>query len=248
MAKKNITYGLHPVIEALEADQSIDKIFVRKDSTHGRLQEMRRLANDRGVQVQYVPDVKIQRLAGDANHQGVVAVMAAIEYTSLEPTILAIQEKGEVPFFVMLDGITDVRNFGAIARTAECMGAHAVIIAVHGSAAANADAVKVSAGALHHLPVCRENNLIDSIMLMQAYGIKSIGCTEKAGETIFEQSFVEPVCIVMGSEENGISNSMLKRLDVLAKIPMAGNVSSLNVSVAAGITMGEAVRQRAEGK
>ncbi|MEM6348464.1 MAG: 23S rRNA (guanosine(2251)-2'-O)-methyltransferase RlmB [Bacteroidota bacterium] len=244
MAKKNITYGLHPVIEALEADQSIDKIFVRKDSTHGRLQEMRRLANAKGVQVQYVPDVKIQRLAGDANHQGVVAVMAAIEYVSLEPIILELQEKGETPFFVMLDGVTDVRNFGAIARTAECMGAHAIIIPVHGSAAANADAVKVSAGALHHLPVCRENNLVDSLMLMQAYGIKSLGCTEKASDTIFEQDFSEPICIVMGSEENGISKSMLKRLDILAKIPMTGNVSSLNVSVAAGMVIAEAVRQR----
>ncbi len=244
MAKKNITYGLHPVIEALEADQSIDKIFVRKDSTHGRLQEMRRLANAKGVQVQHVPDVKIQRLAGDANHQGVVAVMAAIEYVSLEPIILELQEKGETPFFVMLDGVTDVRNFGAIARTAECMGAHAIIIPVHGSAAANADAVKVSAGALHHLPVCRENNLVDSLMLMQAYGIKSLGCTEKASDTIFEQDFTEPICIVMGSEENGISKSMLKRLDILAKIPMTGNVSSLNVSVAAGMVIAEAVRQR----
>ncbi|MEL6592985.1 MAG: 23S rRNA (guanosine(2251)-2'-O)-methyltransferase RlmB [Bacteroidota bacterium] len=244
MAKRNLTYGLHPVIEALEAGQSIEKIFVRKDSTHGRLQELRRLASQAGVQVQYVPDAKIKRLAGEGNHQGVVAMMSAITYADLEPIVLDLQEKEVVPLFVMLDGVTDVRNFGAIVRTAECMGAHAVIVSAHGSAAANADAVKVSAGALHHLPICRVHNLVDSLMLLSAYGIASLGCTEKAGETIFEQNLSGPLCIVMGSEDNGISKSMLKRIDTLAKIPMTGNVSSLNVSVAAGMAIAEAVRQR----
>jgi 23S rRNA (guanosine2251-2'-O)-methyltransferase len=242
--KSNLTYGIHPIIEAIEAGQGIDKIFVRKGSTHGRLQELQRVARHNGIPVQMVPDAKIQRLAGEANHQGVVAIMAKIEYQSLEEIILQLQEKEETPLLVMLDGVTDVRNFGAIARTAECMGAHAIVIPSQGSAAANADAIKVSAGALHHLPVCREKLLLDSLLLLQSYGIRTVGCTEKASESIYEQDFTVPTCLIMGSEEKGISKPILKRVDVLARIPLQGQVESLNVSVAAGMVMAEAMRQR----
>ncbi len=246
MEKNNNTliYGVHPIIEAMEAGQAVDKIFLRQGSTHGRLQELEQMARKTGVPVQVVPDAKIQRLAGDANHQGVVAILASIEYQELEAILLDLQERGEVPLLVMLDGVTDVRNFGAIARTAECMGAHAIIIPIQGSAGANADAIKVSAGALHHLPVCREKLLLDSLLMLQSYGVRTIGCTEKARETIYEQDLTEGICIIMGSEEKGLSTSILKRADVLAKIPLKGQVESLNVSVAAGMVLSEVARQR----
>lgn len=242
--KNTLTYGVHPVIEALEAGQGVDKIFVRKGSSHGRLRELQQLARKNGVPVQMVPDAKIQRLAGEAQTQGVVAIMAAIEYQELEPILLRLQEEGTPPLLIMLDGVTDVRNFGAIARTAECMGAHAVIIPIQGSAAANADAIKTSAGALHHLPVCREKLLLDSLLMLRSYDIKTVACTEKAGESIYDQELTEGLCLIMGSEEKGISNPILKRADVLAKIPLQGQVESLNVSVAAGMVMSEVARQR----
>ncbi|MCL4136772.1 UNVERIFIED_CONTAM: hypothetical protein GTU68_057615 [Idotea baltica] len=191
-----------------------------------------------------VPEVRLEKLAPNANHQGVIGILSAITYQPLEEVILSVIGKGEIPFFMALDGVTDVRNFGAIARTAECMGAHALIIPAHGSAAVNADAVKTSAGALHHLPVCREAHLVDSLMLLQAYDIKSVACTEKASDTIHQVDLKTPSCLIMGSEEKGISSSILKRADHLVRIPMYGKVGSLNVSVAAGMIMAEAVRQR----
>lgn len=242
--KRNIIYGVHPVIEAIEAGSPVDKIMVRKGNNHGRIGEMRNLARDKNIPFQVVPEEKIQRMVPDGIHQGVVAFIAAISYQPLEEIIITVTDRGETPFFIMLDGVTDVRNFGAIARTAECLGAHAVIVPTQGAAAGNADAIKVSAGALHHLPVCRVNNLVDAMLMLEAYGIETLACTEKSEQHIFGTDLTGPLCVIMGAEDKGISNPILKRATWLAGIPMKGKVSSLNVSVAAGILMAEVFRQR----
>ena len=242
--RKNVIYGVHPVIEAMQAGRSLDKIMIRKGVNKDRIQDLLSMSRDHKVPVQSVPEATINRICPNVNHQGIVAFFAEVAYQPLEEIIIAINERGETPLLVLLDGITDVRNFGAIARSAECMGAHAIVVPMSGTAPTNADAVKVSAGALHHIPVCREGNLVDSILMLQAYGIRTIACTEKAESTIFEEDLTEPVCLIMGSEEKGISNQILRRADQLSKIPMIGKVSSLNVSVAAGMILSEARRQR----
>ncbi|MEZ4828346.1 MAG: 23S rRNA (guanosine(2251)-2'-O)-methyltransferase RlmB [Bacteroidia bacterium] len=241
----HLVYGFHSVAEALEAGKPVDKILLRQGNNHGRVGEIRNRAKTLNIPLQMVPEAAFDRICPKgSNHQGVAAFISAVEYQPLEETIMAIQDQGETPLLMMLDGVTDVRNFGAIARTAECMGIHAIIVPAQGAAALNADAVKVSAGALHHLPVCRVGNLVDAVLLMQAYGITTIACTEKAEDSIYQADFTGPACIVMGAEDKGISPPLLKRADALTQIPMYGKVSSLNVSVAAGIIMAEARRQR----
>lgn len=241
---KQLVYGMHPVLEALSAGKSVEKIWLRQGLESDRIASIREGAKDKDVPIQFVPEVRLQRFVPNGNHQGVVAMLSAVSYQQLEDIILRVQEDGEKPLFVMLDGVKDVRNFGAIVRTAECMGAHAIIVPSQGSAAANADAVKVSAGALNYLPVCREGNLMDSLLLLQSYEIKTYGCTEKASDTLYGGTFDEPCCLVFGSEEKGMSKQILKRVDHLIGIPLQGKISSLNVSVAVGMVLSEALRQR----
>ena len=244
---ENLIYGVYPVVEALEAGRSLEKVMISRAGNHERIRDIRSGAKTAGVPVQVVPDETLQRLCPDANHQGVVALAAAISYSPLEETLLRVIDTGAMPFFILLDGITDVRNFGAIARTAECLGAHALIVPDKGAAAGNADAVKVSAGALNHLPVCRVPNLIDALLVLQAYGVQTLALTEKANESIYETDLNGPRCLILGSEETGVSPALLRRVDVLVNIPMRGHIASLNVSVAAGIAMAEVVRQRSQG-
>lgn len=244
---ENLIYGVYPVIEALEAGRSLEKVMISRSGAHDRIRDIRAGAQAAAVPVQMVPDETLQRLCPEVNHQGVVAVAAAIPYYALEEILLQVIDTGEAPFFVLLDGITDVRNFGAIARTAECMGAHALIIPDKGAAAGNADAVKVSAGALNHLPVCRVTNLVDALLVLQAYGVQTMALTEKARDSVYESDLSGPCCLILGSEESGISSTLLKRADALVQIPLSGQVASLNVSVAAGIAMAEIIRQRAKG-
>jgi 23S rRNA (guanosine2251-2'-O)-methyltransferase len=243
-SRKNLVYGVHPIVEAIQAGRSLDKIMIRKGVNKDRIRDLLNLSQDLSIPVQSVPEVTINRLCPNVNHQGIIAFISEVVYQSLENIILKVTEKGQVPLFLLLDGITDVRNFGAIARSAECMGANAIIMPMSGAAPTNADAVKVSAGALHHLDVCREKNLVDSILMLQSYGITTIACTEKAGEHIYAADLTGPTCLIMGSEEKGISSTILKRADQLAKIPLVGQVSSLNVSVATGMILSEASRQR----
>ncbi|MEL6190590.1 MAG: 23S rRNA (guanosine(2251)-2'-O)-methyltransferase RlmB [Bacteroidota bacterium] len=240
-----IIYGIHPVLEALKTDASIEKLFYKKEGNlHERLKDIRALANEKNIPIQYIPEFKLKDMSRDTNHQGVVAQLSAITYKPLEQTILQIKEQKENPVFLMLDGITDVRNFGAIARTAECMGIDAIIVPSQGSAAANGTAVKVSAGALYHIPICRTNHLVDAIMLMQAYGIQSVAVSEKAEMSLYELEVDKALCLIMGAEDKGVSKQVLKRTDQKIRIPMYGKVESLNVSVAAGIVMSEVVRRR----
>ena len=246
--KSHYIYGVHPVNEAMEASKSIEKIWVSRDeSMGGKMGEIRRKAQDLQIPLQFVPDIKLEKLVGrEAQHQGVVAMLSPIQYQDLETLILSSQEANSASMFVILDEITDVRNLGAIARTAECMGASGLVVPMKGGASLNADAMKSSAGALYHLPIIRVPNLIDAILMFQSYEIKVLAVTEKAQNSIYEQELRRPLALVMGSESKGISPSILKRIPSWVKIPMKGKIESLNVSVAAGIAMSEIIRQREE--
>jgi 23S rRNA (guanosine2251-2'-O)-methyltransferase len=202
-----------------------------------------KLAKEREIEVSVVPTQKLQRITRK-NHQGVIAIISPITYEKIENIIPILFERGKTPLLLLLDRVTDVRNFGAICRSAECFGAQAIIVPSRGGALVTPDAVKTSAGALLKISICKEQNLKDTIEFLKQSGIKIIGCSEKGEKNLAEISFTEPCCIIMGSEEDGISPEYLKRCDELVKIPMTGTTESLNVSVSAGVILYEAVRQR----
>jgi 23S rRNA (guanosine2251-2'-O)-methyltransferase len=238
--EKELVFGLQPLVEALRAGKEIDKIMIYREQNFAEIQQ---LANEREIPVQRVPMEKLNQITRK-NHQGVIAFMSAIRYVSLHNVLTGIFEKGEIPLLLLLDRITDVRNFGAIARTAECMGVHALVVPMRGAAQINSDALKTSSGALSHIPVCRENNLIDSVQYLQDSGVQVIVCTEKAAQILTNVDFTTPTAIIMGSEEDGVSSDLIRRANMAIKIPMTGKVASLNVSVAAGMVIYEAARQR----
>jgi 23S rRNA (guanosine2251-2'-O)-methyltransferase len=242
--KSSHIYGIHSLIEALRAGRQIEKIFFLKNSQNERLKELKEIAEKKRVPLQAVPMERLDQLEPTGKHQNAIAVVAEVVYQDFEEVLLATREAEAVPLFILLDGITDVRNIGAIARTAECMGAHGLILPVSGSGSLNADAVKVSAGALHHLPICRVTTGVDAVQLAQAYGLSVICFTEKSKQTIFEADFRIPICIVLGSEEKGISPAILKSANQRLRIPMEGKIASLNVSVSAGMALYETLRQR----
>ncbi len=241
---EDIIYGIHPVREAIDAGRPVEKLLIRQDMAPERMGEWRRLAKEIDIPMQMVPEIKLRKLSNNGNHQGVVAMLSAAAYHDLETTLLRLQEEGKTPMLVMLDGVTDVRNFGAIARSAECLGAQAVILPSTGAATLSSDAVRASAGALHHLPVVRVQDLVDAVLIMQAYGIRTVGLSEKGQATLWEVDLKVPTCLAMGSEEKGLSPRLLRRVEELVNIPLKGQVGSLNVSVAAGIALAEAARQR----
>ncbi len=236
-------FGIHAVLEALKSGKTIDKIQINRELRSEALTEIRQLAKARKIQVQPVPLNKINRITRK-NHQGVIALMSPIEFYSIENILPEIFERGEVPFIILLDGVTDVRNFGAIVRTAECVGVHAIVIPEKGAARVNADAMKTSAGALNRVPICKAKVLPGVVKYLQMSGLTVVGITEKGSDSIYTPDFQKPTALVMGSEETGISNQILKRADFLCRIPMLGEIASLNVSVAAGIGMYEVLRQR----
>jgi 23S rRNA (guanosine2251-2'-O)-methyltransferase len=240
---KDTIFGIHAVIEALKAKQSIDKIQINRELKADVTAEIRKLAKEQNVNVQAVPLEKINRITRK-NHQGVIALMSPIEFHKIEDLLPGLFEQGKAPFIMVLDGLTDVRNFGALVRTAECVGVDAIVIPDKGSARVNSDAMKTSGGALTRVPICKVGILPGVVKFLQMSGLKVVGITEKAEESVFDQDFTEPLALVMGSEETGISNQILKRADHLAKIPMKGKIASLNVSVAAGVSMYEVLRQR----
>lgn len=244
MKQNKLIYGTHSLLEALEAGKEIDKIFIRRGLKTEETQRITAIARERIIPVQSVPIEKLDRLTS-RNHQGVLAFLAEIEYTSLEQLIPMIYEEGRMPFFVILDGITDVRNFGAIARTAECAGVDAIIIPDRGSVSVTGDAIKTSSGALHRLPVCRVSAISQTIRTLQANGIKVVTASEKASKVYTEETLTPPIAIVMGNEEIGPSEETIRLSDTLARIPQVGTIGSLNVSVAAGIMLYEVVRQTA---
>lgn len=243
MESNDYIYGIRAVIEAIEAGKEIDKVFVKKDLGGELASELLGLIRSRGIVAQRVPVERINRITR-RNHQGVVAMLSAVEYQSLEQIVPMLFEDGRLPFIVLLDGITDVRNFGAIARTCECAGADAIVIPRHGSVSVGADAVKTSAGALHRIPVCRENGIAPAVRYLRDSGFTVIAASEKSDINYTCVDMTCPVAIVMGAEDTGISPAVIRQCDHLVSIPMMGHIGSLNVSVAAGIMTYEVVRQR----
>jgi 23S rRNA (guanosine2251-2'-O)-methyltransferase len=238
-------YGTRAVIEAIRAGKQIEKILVQTGLNNDLIRELASAAREKNLPITYVPIEKLNRLYSNAkNHQGVICVLSAITYSSLNDLIDFAYSEGREPFFIILDRITDVRNFGAIARTAECAGVEGIIIGDKGNAPITSDAMKTSAGALNHLPVCREPDLKKSIQFLRDNGVMIVACTEKAEKNIYDVKFDRPVALIMGSEEDGISDDLLKESDELVKIPIKGKIESLNVSVATGIAIYEVVRQK----
>lgn len=205
--------------------------------------ELKKLLTDREIPWQEVPIEKIHRITRN-NHQDVVCFISPVSYASLSNIIPGIFEKGETPFILILDRITDVRNFGAIARSAECAGVHAIVIPYRGAAQITADAIKTSAGALNSIPVCRENNFRDTFAFLRQSGLRLIATTEKGKQNYYNADLKGPLAIIMGSEEDGVSEDVLRTADDLVMVPLLGKISSLNVSVASGIILYEVIRQR----
>lgn len=243
MERNEYIFGIRAVIEAIEAGKDIDKIFIKKDLQGELIDELFDLVRHHHIVTQRVPVERINRITRK-NHQGVVAILSAITYHRLDSVIPQLYEEGLLPLIVVLDGITDVRNFGAIARTCECVGANAIVIPEHGSVSVNADAVKTSAGALLHIPVCRERNIPFALKTLKENGYNVIAASEKADINYTRADYTTPVAIVMGAEDVGISPEALKQCDTFVSIPLFGKIESLNVSVAAGVLLYEAVRQR----
>jgi len=236
-------YGLRPVIEAIKAGKEIEKIFIQNSLKGEMFLELKKLIHELKLPYQMVPMEKLNRLI-PINHQGVICYLSPIDYQPLENILPTIFETGRSPLILLLDRITDVRNFGAIARTAECAGVDAIVIPTKGAAQINADAIKTSAGALHKINVCRTENLRSTIDFLQKSGLQVVACTEKTDHAYHEVDYTVPLAFIMGSEEDGISNDLLNLCDAKVNIPLSGEIESLNVSVAFGIIIFEAVRQR----
>jgi len=236
-------FGTRAVMEAIRSGREIEKIFVQAGLSNGLIKELISEAKQKGVPYSFTPQEKLNHL-GSKNHQGVVCMLATIQYAKVEDIIDKAYADGKEPFLLILDRITDVRNFGAIARTAECAGIDAIVISDKGNAPITSDAIKTSSGALNHLPVCRATDLKKLVQQLKDNGIRVIACTEKTTADIYSADFKSPLALVIGSEEDGISPELLKAADGLVKIPLKGKVGSLNVSVAAGIAIYEAIRQK----
>ncbi len=246
-AKTSIIFGIHPVNEALRSGKPIDKVLLKQGFRNDVIPGLFPTLKDQNIPFQYVPLEKLNRMTVK-NHQGIIALISEIEYTELEKLVPMIFEQGKSPALVILDGITDVRNLGAIARSAECAGLHGMIIPSKGSAQINSDAIKTSAGALNSLPVCRVNNLPDTVKYLKDSGFQIAAATEKAADTIYQADLKQPTAIIMGAEDTGIDPQLLKMADQLIKIPMSGTIQSLNVSAAATVLFFEMVRQRSAGE
>lgn len=236
-------FGLRPVLEAIEAGKTIDKLMVQTGLQGELYYELLDKAKAYGIPMQQVPLQKLNRLTGK-NHQGVFAFISPIDFYQIENVLPRIYEEGKNPLILILDRVSDVRNFGAIARTAECAGVDTIIIPEKGSASVNEDAIKTSAGALYQIPVCKVKSLKETIKFLQLSGISVTCASEKTGNTYYEMDFSKPTAIVMGSEDNGVSTDLIRISDNLAKLPMFGEIGSLNVSVACGAFLYEVIRQR----
>lgn len=243
MKSSDMIFGIHPVLEAIESGKQIDKLYFQRETKSEGLNLVRKAALNRGIIFQFVPAEKLNRLTR-GQHQGVVALLCEIDYANLETLVPTIFEQGQAPFLVMADRVTDVRNFGAICRSALCAGVDGVIIPAHGAAQINSDAMKASAGALNTLAVCKEANLKETLKFLRNCGIKVVSVTEKATTPYHEADLSGPLVLILGAEDEGISGEYLKLSDEAITIPMSGKLDSLNVSVAAGIVMFEVFRQR----
>ncbi|MCI6747289.1 MAG: 23S rRNA (guanosine(2251)-2'-O)-methyltransferase RlmB [Bacteroidales bacterium] len=241
--KSQVVFGIRAVIEAIESGKQVDKVLMKKDLGGELARELLSVTREYNVPVQRVPVERINKVTRK-NHQGVIAFMAAVDYYHVDDIVPALYDEGINPLVVVLDGVTDVRNFGAIARTCECAGVNCIVIPERNSVSVNADAVKTSAGALNYLPVCRERNLVKAVQYLRDSGFKVMGASGKTDLNYTKADFTGPVAIVLGAEDTGISTDVLKLCDTLVAIPEFGQINSLNVSVAGGIMIYEVVRQR----
>lgn len=244
--KENIIFGIHPIIEAIKSGKEIDKIYIQQDIQGQGLTELRNVIKKSKVPFSHVPVQRLNKYT-QGNHQGVIGFISPITTQDIEAVVIQLFEEGKVPLILILDRVTDVRNFGAITRTAECLGVHAIVIPKRESAQINEDAIKTSSGAIYRIPICKVDNLTDTVFMLKDSGINVVACTEKTDQLISAVDFTEPTAIIMGSEETGIANQLLKNSNDLGKIPMIGEIASLNVSVAAGMVMYEVVKQRLNG-
>jgi 23S rRNA (guanosine2251-2'-O)-methyltransferase len=244
MAKnKNLIFGIRAVLEAIDAGKDIEKVMIQRGLSSPLMKELHQKIKEQGIPSQNWPVERFRKWA-NKNHQGVIAFLSEISYQNIETILPGIYESGDDPFILILDQVSDVRNFGAIARTAECAGVHAIIIPEKGSAAINADAIKASAGALLKIPVCRVNNLFSVVKLLKDNGLKVAAASEKSTDKYTSVDYNYPLVVVMGAEDLGVSAQLLKIADYLIGIPLKGTIESLNVSVATGIILFEAVRQK----
>ena len=245
MKNNTIIFGIRTVIEAIQSGESIDKIFIQKGLRGELFSELETLLKKEQINKSYVPIEKLNRFT-DKNHQGVVAQIAPISFYSIDDIVAKALESNKTPLFLLLDQLSDVRNFGAIIRTAECTGVSGIIVQKKGGAPVNGDTVKTSAGAVFNMPICKVDHIKDAVYYLQSSGIKVIAASEKTENTVYDISFKEPCAIVMGSEGRGINPSVLKICDDIAKLPILGEIESLNVSVACGAFLYETIRQRME--
>jgi 23S rRNA (guanosine2251-2'-O)-methyltransferase len=247
MEKENQIFGIRAIIEAINAGKEIDKVFIQSDTQSELMQELMKVMKKNSINFSYVPVEKLNRLTPN-NHQGAVATIAPISFVKLETLIDNVLSRsvgsGKMPLFLILDQLSDARNFGAIIRTAECTGVDGIIVQKTGSAPVNGDTVKTSAGAVFNVPICKVDHIKDAIFYLQGSCIKTVAATEKTDQNIYDISLNEPVAIIMGSEDRGINPSVLKIVDEKAKLPLFGTIGSLNVSVACGAFLYETVRQR----
>ncbi len=243
MQEETRIFGIRAILEAINSGKTIDKVFLQKGLKGDLFNELEQLIRKEAINVSYVPLEKLNRLS-KKNHQGAVAQISPVEFHDLETLVLQVVESGKAPLFLLLDQLSDVRNFGAIIRTAECTGVHGIIIQKKGGAPINGDTVKTSAGAVFKVPICKVDHIKDAMFYLQASGINVIAATEKTDNTLYDVSFKEPCAIIMGSEGKGVSPSILKLVNEKAKLPLLGEIESLNVSVACGAFLYEVVRQR----
>ena len=240
---ENLIYGVRSVIETIQSGKHLEKIFIQKNVKGELVKELLAMIKEFSIPFSKVPVEKINRLT-TKNHQGVIAFVSPVQYHSLEHVLPSVFEQGENPLFLILDRITDVRNFGAIARAAECMGVHSIVIPIKNGAQINADAIKTSAGALNYIPVCRELSLAGAIKYLKESGLRVVACSDHSKKNIDQSDFTSPLAIIMGSEEEGISQECLDLSDEQIIIPMTGHIASLNVSAASSIVLYEVSRQR----
>ena len=239
-------FGLRAIIEAIHSGSTINKIYLQKGLKGNLFFELNSLIKDHKITTSFVPVEKLNRLSKNKNHQGAVAQISPVEFVDLENLVSSDMHGATPPLFIILDQVSDVRNFGAIIRTAECCGVTGIIIQQSGSAPINAETIKTSAGAAFKVPICRVNHIKDAIYTLQASNIKIVAATEKTDHTIYQINLNQPIAIVMGSEHRGINPSVLKIVDFKAKLPLLGDIDSLNVSVACGAFLYESIRQRIE--
>lgn len=243
MEKETQIIGIRAILEAIHAGTTIDKVFIQKNTQGELMNTLLKLLKQKSINFSYVPIEKLNKLS-QGNHQGAIATISPILFIPLEELVEGVLTQKENPLFLILDQLSDARNFGAIIRTASCTGVDGIIIQKHGAAPVNADTVKTSAGAVFQVPICKVDHIKDAVFYLQSSGIKIFAATEKASQTFYDLDLKPAIALIMGSEDRGINPSVLKFSDETAKLPMQGEIASLNVSVACGAMLYEVVRQR----